>query len=181
MVETRESIGVVGLGYVGLPLALAFTRAGYEVVGVDIDETRVETLRAGDSYITDVSDDAVATALDEGFRPTTEYEELSTVEGVSVCVPTPLRKTGTPEMSYVADAVGRLAQIVPRNCTVVLESTVYPGATTEVVVPAFEDEGYHIGEDLFFGLLARANRPRQRRVRTTRDSQSDRRRNRRLW
>jgi len=149
---SREQIGVVGLGYVGLPLALAFTRAGYEVVGVDIDEQRIETLRGGKSYLTDVTDDAVANALAEGFRPTTEYTELSDAEGVSVCVPTPLRKTGTPEMSYVADAVERLAAVVPRNCTVVLESTVYPGATEEVVVPAFEDEGYLIGKDLFLAF-----------------------------
>ena len=149
---SRERIGVVGLGYVGLPLALAFTRAGYEVIGVDIDETRVETLRAGESSITDVDDNAVATALAEGFRPTTNYAELSDAEGVSICVPTPLRKTATPEMSYVADAVERLAEVVPQNCTVVLESTVYPGATTEVVVPAFEEEGYLIGEDLFLAF-----------------------------
>ena len=149
---SREQIGVVGLGYVGLPLALAFTRAGYEVVGVDIDDQRIETLREGKSYLTDVTDEAVGNALAEGFRPTTEYTELSAAEGVSVCVPTPLRKTGTPEMSYVADAVERLAEVVPRNCTVVLESTVYPGATEEVVVPAFEDEGYLIGEDLFLAF-----------------------------
>jgi len=152
MNESREQIGVVGLGYVGLPLALAFTRAGYEVIGVDIDEERVETLLDGESYITDVTDEAVANALAEGFRPTTEYGELDNAKGVSVCVPTPLRKTGTPEMSYVADAVERLADVVPQNCTVVLESTVYPGATEEVVVPAFEDKGYQIGADLFLAF-----------------------------
>jgi len=152
MPDTRELIGVVGLGYVGLPLALAFTRAGYEVIGVDIDDQRVGTLRSGRSYITDVTDGAVERARSEGFRPTTDYEELAAVKGVSVCVPTPLRKTGTPEMSYVANAVERLAKIVPPNCTIILESTVYPGATTEVVVPAFEDEGYLIGEDLFLAF-----------------------------
>jgi UDP-N-acetyl-D-glucosamine dehydrogenase len=152
MEETRESIGVVGLGYVGLPLALAFTRAGYEVVGVDIDEQRVEALQAGSSYVTDVADDEVEIALEGGFHPTTEYDALADVEGVSVCVPTPLRKTGTPEMSYVADAVEQLAEVVSPNCTVVLESTVYPGATTEVVVPAFEEEGFLIGEDLFLAF-----------------------------
>lgn len=152
MKELRNKIGVVGLGYVGLPLALAFTRAGYEVIGVDIDEERINALQSGESYLTDVTDDAVANAVVEGFRPTTEYAELGDAEGVSVCVPTPLRKTGTPEMSYVADAVERLAEIVPRNCTVVLESTVYPGATREVVVPAFEDNGYLTGEDLFLAF-----------------------------
>jgi UDP-N-acetyl-D-glucosamine dehydrogenase len=152
MPEQRESVGVVGLGYVGLPLALSFARAGYDVIGVDVDADRVDTLLAGESYITDVSDEAVAEGIEQGFHPTTEYESLDAVAGVSVCVPTPLRKTGTPEMSYVADAVERLAEVIPENCTVVLESTVYPGATSEVVVPAFEEAGFQIGEELFLAF-----------------------------
>ena len=152
MVVNKTSVGVVGLGYVGLPLALAFSRAGYDVIGVDIDEDRVAALQSGSSYVTDVSDDAVRTALDAGFHPTTEYAELRDVDGVSVCVPTPLKKTGSPEMSYVADAVERLAATVGTDCTVVLESTVYPGATTEVVVPAFEDAGFAVGTDLFLAF-----------------------------
>lgn len=147
--DDTSRVGVVGLGYVGLPLALAFTQAGYEVVGVDIDEDRVEALRDGQSYVTDISDEAVAAALTEGFTPTTEYEALSDVDGVSICVPTPLRKTGQPNLSYVADATERLAEVLPDGCTVILESTVYPGATEDLVAPTLSENGKTVGEDVY--------------------------------
>ena len=147
--DDTPRVGVVGLGYVGLPLALAFPQAGYEVVGVDIDEDRVETLRDGQSYVTDISDEEVATAIAEGFNPTTEYEALSDVNGVSICVPTPLRKTGQPNLSYVADATERLAEVLPNGCTVILESTVYPGATEDLVAPTLSENGNVVGEDVY--------------------------------
>lgn len=149
MVQGRESVGVVGLGYVGLPLALAFTRAGYDVVGVDVDDERVEMLRNGRSYVTDVSDEEVSIAIEEGFQPTTEYEALADVNGVSVCVPTPLRKTGQPNLSYVADATERLAGVISDGCTVILESTVYPGATEELVAEKFSENGKTVGRDVY--------------------------------
>lgn len=142
-------IGVVGLGYVGLPLSLAFHDAGYDIVGVDIDEERIEQLAAGGSYVTDIEDVQVAAAIDDGFEVTTAYGELSDVDGVAICVPTPLRKTGQPNLSYVADAVERLADVVPTGTTVVLESTVYPGATEELVVPTLTENGRAVGEDVF--------------------------------
>jgi UDP-N-acetyl-D-glucosamine dehydrogenase len=142
-------VGVVGLGYVGLPLALAFTRSGYDVVGVDIDEERTEALRNGESYVTDLSDDDVTRAFTEGLEVTTDYEALGDVDGVSICVPTPLRKTGQPNLSYVADATERLAELLPAGCTVVLESTVYPGATEELVSPTLSENGKTVGEDVY--------------------------------
>jgi len=148
----ETTIGVVGLGYVGLPLALSMIDAGYEVIGVDIDADRVAQLERGESYVTDVPDEAVVEAQERGFSATTEYAALEAVDGVSVCVPTPLRKTGSPNMTYVADAVEDLATVVPAGTTVVLESTVYPGATQEVVVPAFEERGFRIGEDVFLAF-----------------------------
>jgi len=149
MTDTAESVGVVGLGYVGLPLALAFTRAGYEVIGVDIDSERIETLQAGSSYLTDVTDQEVATGVAKGFHPTSSYQELEAVDAVSICVPTPMRKSGTPNLSYVANAVERLAEVIPADCTVILESTVYPGATEEFVGETLTENGQTIGEDIF--------------------------------
>lgn len=146
------TVGVVGLGYVGLPLALSMSDAGYDVVGVDVDDERVGALEGGESYVTDVADAEVAAARDAGFTPTTDYEALAAAAGVSLCVPTPLRKTGTPDMSYVVAAVEDLAAVVPAECTVVLESTVYPGATEELLVPTFEDAGFVVGEDLFLAF-----------------------------
>ncbi|ELZ35992.1 nucleotide sugar dehydrogenase [Halorubrum distributum] len=149
MDRDRDTVGVVGLGYVGLPLALAYEQAGYDVVGVDVDADRVAELNDGTSYVTDVADSTVQEAIDSGFSPTTDYDELSDVTGISVCVPTPLRKTGQPDLSYVADAVDRLASVIPPECVVVLESTVYPGATEELVAPTLAENGLSVGEDVY--------------------------------
>jgi UDP-N-acetyl-D-glucosamine dehydrogenase len=145
-------VGVVGLGYVGLPLALAMHNAGYDVVGVDVDEATVERLRGGTSTVNDIADADVADAVAEGLRFTTDYAALADVDGVSVCVPTPLRKTDTPDLSFVVDAAERLAGVLPAGCTVVLESTVYPGATREVVGEALAANGKQIGEDVFLAF-----------------------------
>jgi UDP-N-acetyl-D-glucosamine dehydrogenase len=149
MNSDRNTVGVVGLGYVGLPLALAYEAAGYTVIGVDIDEERVSDLRSGQSYVTDVDDETVQAALDGGFGPTTEYGALKRVSGISVCVPTPLKKTGQPNLSYVVDSVDQLAPVIPDDCTVILESTVYPGATEELVAPTLTENGLIVGEDVF--------------------------------
>jgi UDP-N-acetyl-D-glucosamine dehydrogenase len=147
--QRGETVGVVGLGYVGLPLALAMVDAGYRVVGVDIDEGRVERLRDGDSYVTDIDDERVAAAVDDRLIPTTEYGQLREAVGVSVCVPTPLRKTGQPDISYIVDASEQLATVLSPGSVVVLESTVYPGATEEVVAPTLAETGYEVGENVF--------------------------------
>ncbi|MCX2818611.1 nucleotide sugar dehydrogenase [Haladaptatus sp. F3-133] len=139
-------MGVVGLGYVGLPLALAMEGTGHDVVGVDVDASKIEDLRNGESYVNDVTDDEVTEA--SGFRATTDYSALAEASLVSVCVPTPLRKTGTPDVSYVVDATEELVEVLSEDTTVVLESTVYPGCTEEVIVPILEDNGFTVGEDV---------------------------------
>jgi UDP-N-acetyl-D-glucosamine dehydrogenase len=145
-----DQLGVVGLGYVGLPLALTMADAGYTVTGVDIDQDRVADLRDGASYISDVEDEWLQKHRDSGrFRPTTSYDALSDVQGVSICVPTPLRKSGQPNVSLVADATEQLSTVLQPESTVVLESTVYPGATKELLVPQLEEAGFTVGEDVF--------------------------------
>jgi UDP-N-acetyl-D-glucosamine dehydrogenase len=148
--QTR--VGVVGLGYVGLPLSLAMHRAGYDVVGVDIDEDTVTSLRGGHSTVSDVSDADVRAVLEEGIEFSTDYAALRDVDGVSICVPTPLRKTDTPDLSFVVDAAERLAPVVPGSCTVVLESTVYPGATREVIGDTLTENGKTIGDDIYLAF-----------------------------
>ena len=145
-------VGVVGLGYVGLPLSLAMHRAGYDVVGVDIDEDTVTSLRGGHSTVSDVSDADVRAVLEEGIEFSTDYAALRDVDGVSICVPTPLRKTDTPDLSFVVDAAERLAPVVPGSCTVVLESTVYPGATREVIGDTLTENGKTIGDDIYLAF-----------------------------
>jgi UDP-N-acetyl-D-glucosamine dehydrogenase len=150
--STQTRVGVVGLGYVGLPLALAMHRAGHEVIGVDVDTDTVGRLQDGNSTVSDVSDEEVADAVAEGITFTTDYVALSDVDGVSICVPTPLRKTDTPDLSFVVDAAERLATVIPTGATVILESTVYPGATEEVVGDALTENGATVGEDVYLAF-----------------------------
>jgi len=152
MADEQTRVGVVGLGYVGLPLALAMHDASYDVVGVDVDEDKIERLRSGESTVNDVTDEAVEAALNDSLTVTTDYELLSDVDGVSICVPTPLRKTDTPDLSFIIDAADRLAPIVPDGCTIVLESTVYPGATKEAVGDILTENGKSVGEDIYLAF-----------------------------
>ena len=149
----KNSFGVIGLGYIGLPLALEFCRAGRRVVGVDVDQGRISQLLAGKSYIGDISDLEVESAVAEGlFFPTTDYCSLGQVEAMSICVPTPLRKTREPDVSYVVEASERIAGILQRGQTVILESTVYPGATEELVGPTLNKSGLRAGDDYFLAF-----------------------------
>lgn len=144
------AVGVIGLGYAGLPLALALADGGYEVVGIDIDEERIATIEAGHSPVDDVSDEEIQRQLDDRFSVSTSYDALGGCDAVAICVPTPLYETTeAPDMSYVADAVDRLASVIEVDTTVILESTVYPGATEEVVAARLEKEGLVVGQDVF--------------------------------
>jgi UDP-N-acetyl-D-glucosamine dehydrogenase len=152
MEDEQTRVGVIGLGYVGLPLALAMHDAGYDVVGVDVDADKVDRLRGGQSTVNDVTDEAVRTATNDGITFTTDYDLLSDANGVSICVPTPLRKTDTPDLSFVLDAAERLSPVITDGCTVVLESTVYPGATEDALTDVFAENGAVVGEDIYLAF-----------------------------
>jgi UDP-N-acetyl-D-glucosamine dehydrogenase len=141
-------IGIVGLGYVGLPLAVAFAEAGNEVTGLDLDPAKVESLNAGRSYIEDVPDAALA-PLVERLRATSDYAELAACEAAVVCVPTPLTSSREPDLTYLLDAAGSLGAVLRAGQLVVLESTTYPGTTRERLTPILERSGLTVGEDLF--------------------------------
>lgn len=149
MTSAGSRVGVIGLGYVGLPLALAMTESGFHVTGIDIDNDRINTIQQGNSYLTDVSDSAIQRGMNEGFTVSTDYRDLELVDCISICVPTPLRKTGNPDMSYVVDAASQLANVITSETTVILESTVYPSATKELIVPELSQNGWTVGEDVF--------------------------------
>ena len=141
-----KTVGIIGLGYVGLPLACEFWRAGCRVIGVDLDEDKIRLLTKGNSYVQDVSSTLLGSMLDSGrFLATKYYEELRLAEAVIICVQTPLRKTQEPDISIVADVSKRLAKILQRGQIVVLESTVFPGATEEVVAPLLNESGLEAG------------------------------------
>jgi len=139
-------IGIVGLGYVGLPLAVAFAEAGHEVVGLDLDPAKIESLAAGRSYIEDVPD-AVLEPLAERLRATAEYADLAACEAVIVCVPTPLSGSREPDLTYLIDSADALAAVLRAGQLVVLESTTYPGTTRERLQPILEGSGLVAGSD----------------------------------
>ena len=139
-------IGVIGLGYVGLPLAVAFAEAGHEVVGLDIDARKLESLAAGRSYVEDIPDSALA-PLEEGLKPTRRYADLASCHAVIICVPTPLTGSREPDLTYLVDAASSLYQVLQPEQLVVLESTTYPGTTRERLLPILEESGLKAGRD----------------------------------
>ena len=149
----QAKVGVIGLGYVGLPLAVLLAEAGYQVVGVDTDEKKVAAVNRGESHVLDVSHETLKAVVDEGnLSASTSYEDLSDADGISISVPTPLRKTGDPDLSYILDAARKLAPVLHSPMVVILESTTYPGTTREVVLPELEHSGLTVGEDLFLAF-----------------------------
>jgi UDP-N-acetyl-D-glucosamine dehydrogenase len=153
-IQNKEAkLGVIGLGYVGLPLAIEFARAGFKVIGYDVDKVKVAELNAGSSYIPDVPSEHVAHAVKDGFfRATLDGNELADVDIIDICVPTPLRKTRDPDLSYVVQAVETTASVLRKGQLVILESTTYPGTTDEVVQPALEAKGLTAGEDFYLAF-----------------------------
>jgi UDP-N-acetyl-D-glucosamine dehydrogenase len=144
------TVGVVGLGYVGLPLAVGFASAGLHVIGVDVDKRRVAQLNDGSSHVLDVSDEEVGHVVRSGrFRATTDYKELAVADAIVICVPTPLRKSKDPDISYITDAVSRVREIFRPGMLLVLESTTYPGTTDELIGQEFEAAGFVPGRDYY--------------------------------
>jgi UDP-N-acetyl-D-glucosamine dehydrogenase len=151
--DTQARIGIIGLGYVGLPLAVEFARAGFDVTGFDIDESKNVQINAGRSYIPDVSGSELAEVVHAGrFRATSDMSRLADMDVVDICVPTPLRKTKDPDLSYVVKAVEAAAQTLRRGQLIILESTTYPGTTDEVVQPMLEARGFKAGEDFLLAF-----------------------------
>jgi UDP-N-acetyl-D-glucosamine dehydrogenase len=147
-------VAVLGLGYVGLPLAVVFGEAGFHVTGIDPDSRKVDSLNQGVSYIPDVKTEAVAKLVKSGhLTATTDFSVLQEMDAVSICVPTPLRQTGDPDMSFIISATDELAKYMHKGVVVVLQSTTYPGTTREVLLPRLgEEQGLTVGEDWFLAF-----------------------------
>ena len=156
-IANREvHVGVIGLGYVGLPLVLLFSEAGIRVTGFDIDASKVDALNAGQSYIHRIESTAIAIARAAGFHATTDFSAITACDAVLICVPTPLKDDHEPDMSYVSGTVESLAPYTRTGQLIVLESTTYPGTTTELVVPTLErlaPQGLKVSRDQEPGLL----------------------------
>ncbi len=149
----QAKLGVIGLGYVGLPLAVEFARAGFGVIGFDVDERKVAELMSGRSYIPDVPSEHLAEVVKNGkFVATTDPSRLAEADIIDICVPTPLRKTKDPDMTYVVQAVEATAAILKKGQLVILESTTYPGTTVEVVQPTLAAKGFTPGTDFYLAF-----------------------------
>jgi UDP-N-acetyl-D-glucosamine dehydrogenase len=150
-VATRDlRIGIVGLGYAGLPLALAFAETGFPVVGIDLDEERVAAVNAGRSYLVDVPDGRYAHAGGR-LSATSDFAVVGGLDALTICVPTPLSKTRSPDLTYVIAASRAVAEHLTAGQVVMLQSTTYPGTTQELVLPILEQDGRKVGRDVFLG------------------------------
>ncbi len=150
-IQTRQArVGIVGLGYVGLPLAVEFANAGFAVTGIDIDAAKVETLTRGESYIQDIPTAVLGPLVKAGkIKATTDFSAVAALDTINICVPTPLRKTKDPDMSYIVSSCQEIAKHFHPGTLVILESTTYPGTTNELMLPMFEQPGLKVGEDFF--------------------------------
>lgn len=149
----RAKIGVVGLGYVGLPLALEFVRSGYCVTGIDKSKERVESLKKGESYVIDIRDEDIAQFVEKGLlHVTDDASVLSSLDVINVCVPTPLTKTKDPDMSYIINVGREIKKYMHRNQLFILESTTYPGTTEDLMQPMLEEGGLKAGKDFYLAF-----------------------------
>ncbi|MFL6464435.1 MAG: nucleotide sugar dehydrogenase [Bryobacteraceae bacterium] len=150
ILQKKARVGVLGLGYVGLPLAVEFAHAGFDVVGIDVQQSKVDQFNSGHSYVKDVKDDVFRPLVESGkLRATTDYSVIQELDTIDICVPTPLRKTKDPDMSYVVAASDAIAEHMHPGLLVMLESTTYPGTTDELVLPKLQERGLSVGKDFF--------------------------------
>ena len=144
---------VIGLGYVGLPLAVEFARSGFGVTGIDVDEDKVNSINKGISYIPDIDSEVLKELVKkERLKATGDYSILKEVDTINICVPTPLRKTKDPDISYIIAATKEISQYLKKGQLVILESTTYPGTTEEVVLPMLESGGLKVGRDFYLAF-----------------------------
>jgi len=151
--EKRARVGVIGLGYVGLPLVTEFARGGFAAIGFEVDAAKAATINSGESYIGDVPSSQVKELIDSGrLHATTNFDELKDCDAIIICVPTPLRKTKEPDVSYILAAADEIQKRLRRGQLIILESTTYPGTTDEVLLPMLEETGLKLDQDFLLAF-----------------------------
>ena len=150
-IENRDAqIGVIGLGYVGLPLAMEFVRAGFHVTGIDVDQKKVKKLNRGENYIQDIKDESVKNAVEMNqLSATSDFSVIQNLDAISICVPTPLNKQKNPDISFINNVMENIKDLIHHDLIVVLESTSYPGTTRELILPVMESKGLKAGHDFY--------------------------------
>ena len=143
-------IGVIGLGYVGLPLAIEFVQAGFEVVGIDIDEIKINSIKNKKNYINDVDDNILKKAvIDKKLIATSDFSIVKELDSISICVPTPLNKQKDPDISFIISVMDKITNYIHEDMVIILESTTYPGSTKELILPYVERNGFNLGKNIF--------------------------------
>ncbi len=150
-IKNKEArIGVIGLGYVGLPLAVEFAKTGFNVTGIEVDNKKIEAINNGDNYIPDIDDSLFLDLVNKKrLQATNDTSIIAKLDAISICVPTPLSKVNEPDVSYIIDAVNAIKTYLHKNLLIILESTTYPGTTREVILSTMEESGLIVGEDYF--------------------------------
>ena len=150
-IDNRSAkIGVIGLGYVGLPLAIEFVKAGFNVIGIDIDEKKINSLNNKKNYIKDVDDDLLEKAINEKkLTATRDFSFVKELDSISICVPTPLNKQKDPDISFIISVMEKIKNYIHKDMVIILESTTYPGSTRELILPYIESNGFNAGNDVF--------------------------------
>jgi len=153
ILQHRAKIGIIGLGYVGLPLAIEFAQAGFDVTGIEVDKDKVKMINRGNSYIQDVKQNELKELVRRGkLKATGDFSVLKEMDAVSICVPTPLRKTRDPDISYILAAVEEIAKYLHKGQLIVLESTTYPGTTREIILPKLASKKFLVGKDFYLAF-----------------------------
>ena len=148
--DKTAHIGVIGLGYVGLPLAVEFAQAGYNVTGIDVDEKKISLINSGKNYIKDIQNKHLKNAVSSNFfKATTDFSQVKKMDSISICVPTPLNKQKDPDISFIISVMEEIKNYIHKEMIIILESTTYPGSTKEIILPYIENKNFKIGKDSF--------------------------------
>ena len=147
--DKSAKIGIVGLGYVGLPLMIRYSEVGYKVIGFDIDQSKIDLLNSGKSYIEHIKSEEIKKSKEVGFEATTDFKRIGEVDAIILCVPTPLNKYREPDLSFVLDTTEACVPYMRKGQVISLESTTYPGTTEEELLPRIEKSGLKVGKDFF--------------------------------
>lgn len=145
----KAVIGIIGLGYVGLPLAMRFSEIGYKTIGFDTDSEKIKSLNSGKSYISHINSKSIKSSLKKGFSATNDFSFCKNCDGIIICVPTPLNKLQKPELKYIKSSLKKLAPYLKKNQVVSLESTTYPGTCEEIILPFLQENKFKVGKDFF--------------------------------
>lgn len=163
----KATIAVIGLGYVGLPLAVEFARQGFRVLGVEIDSDKVASIKKGNSYILDVdTEDLKNVVASSRLIPTGDYSQIKKADAIVICVPTPLRKTGEPDLSFVLSASSEIKNYLSKGKIIILESTTYPGTTEEIILPLLQSKNFKVGKDFYLAFSPERVDPGNRQFKT---------------